>query len=82
MKYAKYILFVVAIILASCTIDEDVTNGKKIGELNLPRLSRVVVIRRGEENICPDPTITLLSGDTILLYVDSQVIRQTENIFA
>ncbi|MBR6663841.1 MAG: Trk system potassium transporter TrkA [Alphaproteobacteria bacterium] len=62
--------------------EEDVTNGKKIGELNLPRLSRVVVIRRGEENICPDPTITLLSGDTILLYVDSQVIRQTENIFA
>lgn len=28
MKYVKYILFVVAIILASCTIDEDVNNGR------------------------------------------------------
>ena len=41
MKYAKYILFVVAIILASCTIDEDVTNGKNRGG-KIQFMSRVV----------------------------------------
>lgn len=41
MKYAKYILFVVAIILASCTIDEDVTNGKNCGG-KIQFMSRIV----------------------------------------
>lgn len=62
--------------------EEDKYVGKKIGELNLPKLSRIFIIYRNSEIIYPDPTISLTSGDRILLYVDSQVIRQAENIFS
>ena len=61
---------------------EDLCNGKKIGSLNLPKQSRIFLIIRGSEKIYPDPTTTLLSGDNILLYVDSSVIRYAENIFS
>ena len=62
--------------------DEDSFAGKKIGELNLPKQSRIFVIYRNTDIIYPDNTISLMSGDRILLYVDSQVIRQAENIFS
>lgn len=62
--------------------EDDKYMGKKIGELNLPKLSRIFIVYRDSEVIYPDPTITLKTGDNILLYVDSQVIRQVENIFS
>ena len=62
--------------------EEDICCGKKIGELNLPKMCRVFMISRGDENIYPDPTTQLNSGDILLVYVDSTAIRQAENIFA
>ena len=61
---------------------EDICVGKKIGELNLPKLCRVFIISRAEEIIYPDPTTMLKADDVILIYIDSSVIRQVENIFA
>lgn len=61
---------------------EDSCAGKKVGEMNLPRQCRIFLLRRGEENIYPDPTTVLNVDDVILLYVDSSAIRQAENIFA
>lgn len=61
---------------------EDVITNKKIGEINLPKQSRIFLLRRGEENIYPTPTTLLNADDVILLYVDSAAIRQAENIFA
>lgn len=61
---------------------EDICVGKKIGELNLPKLCRIFIISRAEEIIYPDPTTRLKADDIILIYIDSSVIRQVENIFA
>ena len=64
-------------------IDEDEKIiGKKIGELNLPKQSRIFAISRGGDIIYPDLSIALKYEDSILLYVDSAVIRQAENIFS
>ncbi len=60
---------------------ESLCSGKKIGELNLPRQSRIFLIRRDDTNIYPDPTTVLTNGDTLLLYTDSMAIREVENIF-
>lgn len=54
---------------------------KKIGELNLPKMCRVVAILRNEELIYPDPTTKLNVDDLILVYVDSAMIKQSEQIF-
>ena len=63
-------------------LDEDVACGKKkIGELNLPKMCRVVALLRGEELIYPDPTTRLDNDDIILIYVDSMMIKQVEQIF-
>lgn len=59
----------------------DLYADKKIGELNLPKLSRIFVINRNNDMITPEPSTTILVGDKILLYVESSVIRQAENIF-
>ncbi len=61
--------------------EDDLCVGKKIGELNLPKLSRIFVINRNNDMITPDPTTSIQVGDKILLYVSSNVIRQAENIF-
>ena len=62
-------------------LDEENQNiGKKIGELNLPKLSRIFVIKRKEDFIYPDPTTELEQDDILLLYMDSSVIRQVEKI--
>lgn len=57
-------------------------SGKKIGELNLPKLSRIFAVFRGEETLYPQPGTELCGGDVILLYVDSNVIKQAEKIFS
>ena len=62
--------------------EENACCGKKIGELNLPKLCRIFMISRGEESIYPDPTTLLSKDDVLLVYVDSTAIRQAENIFA
>lgn len=63
-------------------LDEDNTCGnKKIGELNLPKMCRVFALLRGEELIYPDPTTKLETNDLILIYVDSSMIKQAEQIF-
>lgn len=54
--------------------------GKKIGELNLPKLSRIFAIWRDKAFIYPDPTTELMLGDIMLLYIDSLVIKQVEKI--
>ena len=60
--------------------EENPAVGKKIGELGLPKLSRVFAIERQEKIIYPDPTTTLENGDRLLLYMDSGVIKQVEKI--
>lgn len=60
-------------------IDENcLCGGKKIGELSLPKLSRIFAVFRNKEIIYPNPTTEILLGDIILLYVDSSVIKQAE----
>ena len=54
---------------------------KKIGELNLPKMCRVVALLRGDELIYPDPTSKLEENDLLLIYVDSSMIKQTEHVF-
>lgn len=62
-------------------IDEVNYCHKKIGELNLPKMCRVVALLRGEELIFPDPTSKFELNDLLLIYVDSTMIKQTEHIF-
>ncbi len=62
--------------------DMSVAAGKKIGELNLPKQSKIFALKRGDEIIYPDLSTKLHSGDSILLYVDSIVIKQVEKIFS
>ena len=62
-------------------IDEVNYCHKKIGELNLPKMCRVVALLRGEELIFPDPTSKFELNDLLLIYVDSTLIKQTEHIF-
>jgi trk system potassium uptake protein TrkA len=54
---------------------------KKIGELNLPKMCRVVALLRGEELIYPDPTSKIELSDLLLVYVDSAMIKQAEQVF-
>lgn len=62
--------------------NENYCSGHKIGELNLSKLSKIFALKRGEDILYPDPTTQLCSGDVILLYVDSSVIKQAEKIFS
>ena len=62
--------------------EEHACVGKKIGELNMHKQSRIFAIKRGEEKIFPTPSTQLLADDIILLYTNSIAIRQTENIFS
>ena len=62
--------------------DMSIAIGKKIGELNLPKQSKIFALKKEEEIIYPDPSTKLHSGDTILLYVDSGVVKQVEKIFS
>lgn len=54
---------------------------KKIGELNLPKMCRVVALLRGEELIFPNPTSKIELSDLLLIYVDSTMIKQAEHVF-
>lgn len=56
--------------------------GRKIGELSLPKQSRIFAVKKGEETVSPLPSTILDSGDVVLLYVDSAVIKQAEKIFS
>lgn len=63
-------------------LDEDNTCGhKKIGELNLPKMCRIFALMRNNEIIYPDPTTMLEQNDLLLLYADSTMIKQAEQIF-
>ena len=63
-------------------LDENTACGRrKIGELNLPKMCRVIGLLRGDELIFPNITTKLEVGDTILAYVDSSMIKQAEQIF-
>ena len=63
-------------------LEEEVACGKKkVGELNLPKMCRVVALFRDDEIIYPDPTTKLNANDVILAYVDSMMIKQAEQIF-
>ena len=62
--------------------DMSVAAGKKIGELNLPKQSKIFALKKGDEIIYPDLSTKLHSGDSILLYVDSVIIKQVEKIFS
>lgn len=63
-------------------LDEDNACGhKKIGELNLPKMCRIFALMRNNEIIYPDPTTLLEQNDLLLLYVDSTMIKQAEQIF-
>ena len=61
--------------------EENICGNKKVGELSLPKMCRIFALLRGEELIYPDPTTKLESGDLILIYVDSSMIKQAEQIF-
>ncbi|MCQ2741295.1 MAG: hypothetical protein MJ210_04170, partial [Alphaproteobacteria bacterium] len=64
------------------TLDEtSLITHRKIGELNLPKTCRICAILREEELLCPTPNTTLETGDNLLIYVDSNFIRQTEKVF-
>ncbi|MBE6468131.1 MAG: Trk system potassium transporter TrkA [Alphaproteobacteria bacterium] len=54
---------------------------KRIGELNLPKMCRVVGVLRGNELIHPDPTSKFELNDLLLIYVDSTMIKQAEHVF-
>ena len=54
---------------------------KKNGELGLPKTCRIVAILRGEDLITPDLNFKIELGDKILVYVDSGMIKQAEEIF-
>ncbi len=56
--------------------------GKKIGELNLRKFSRIFAIKRGDEFIYPLPTTDIEEGDILLLYVDSSDVRHVEKILS
>lgn len=62
--------------------DENLCTGKKIGELNLPKMSRIFAVLHNGELVYPDPTTDICSGDIMLLYVDSGAIKQVEKIFS
>lgn len=62
--------------------EDSFCSGKKIGELNLPKQSRIFAVLQGETVIYPDPTTLLCNGDVILFYVDSSVIKAAEKIFS
>ena len=63
-------------------LNEDNACGrKKIGELNLPKMCRIFALMRNNEIIYPDPTTVLEQNDLLLLYVDSTMIKQAEQIF-
>ena len=67
---------------ASIKITEDsLCRDKKIGELGLPKQSRIFGLQRENEVVFPEHTTELCVGDVILLYVDSGVIKQAERIF-
>lgn len=55
---------------------------KKIGELNLPKQSRIFALLQENNLIYPVPTTEIKGGDVLLLYVDSSVIKQVEKTFA
>ncbi len=56
--------------------------GKKIGELNLHKFSRIFAIKRGEELIYPLPTTDIEVGDILMLYVDSSDVRHAEKVLS
>ncbi len=60
---------------------DSICAGKKIGELNLHKMSRIFAIQREDELIYPDKLTEISEGDTLLFYVNSQVIKQAEKIF-
>ena len=54
---------------------------KKVGELNLPKMCRVVGVLRGNDFIYPDPTFKFENNDLLLIYVDSTMIKRVEHVF-
>ena len=54
---------------------------KKVGELNLPKTCRVCSVLRDEQLFYTTPTLKLEPKDKLLVYVDSNFIRQTEKVF-
>lgn len=64
-------------------ITEDMElGGQKISSLNLPTESKIVAIYRDKELISVENDMVLHNEDTIILYVESKVIRLVEKIFA
>ncbi len=61
--------------------EENSCGNKKIGEINLPKNCRVVAIKRKDDIIYPDPTTRIEKEDLMLVYIDSSMIRQAEQIF-
>ncbi len=61
--------------------EDSLCRDKKIGELGLPKQSRIFGLQRENEVVFPEHTTELCVGDVILLYVDSGVIKQAERIF-
>ena len=54
---------------------------KKIGELGLPKMCRIIALLRGKSIIYPEMNHRLEIGDRILVYVDSTQIKEAENFF-
>ncbi len=55
---------------------------KKVGELSLPKQSRIFAVYHNNTLVYPVPTTEISGGDVLLLYVDSSVIKQVEKSFA
>ena len=62
--------------------DDSLVNGKKIGEINLHKFSRIFAINRGNDIIFPNPSTEIIKDDVILLYVDSSAIKQVEKVLS
>lgn len=62
--------------------DDSLVNGKKIGEINLHKFSRIFAINRGSDIIFPNPSTEIIKDDVILLYVDSSAIKQVEKVLS
>lgn len=61
--------------------DDNPCAAKKNGELGLPKTCRIIAVLRGDEIISPDLNFKIEQGDKILVYVDSNMIKQAEDIF-
>lgn len=55
---------------------------KKVGELSLPKQSRIFAVYHDKSLVYPVPATEISGGDVLLLYVESGVIKQVEKTFA